>query len=270
MKTFGNQLIKVEPTDIKDGIVTIPQEIQIIRSFAIDNSDICQIVFEGQDIVIEPYAIIHTSIQKIKLNKNIKKIYNYSFSFNHELKEVGIYNSKLELSPDVFYGCTNLRKIKRGMSVTNLLCLGVFVYEIKKYIKTPKYHIYLIQRLATPQEVTFCVQDVTTNKIGTGPTEEIAIKYCQMQTISKEEYYKNINLDFTFNLLDLRYIMGYYNEEEVNWLLQEGMGYESNKTVFDYLTFLKKECENGQHKLKAQDIYLKLSQFILDRYAERQ
>ena len=112
-----NTLISFEDEDVVDGVLTIPEGVETIKSinnYCLVNKTIKKIVLPKTVKTIEEYAFsseVFRSAESIQLNDGLEKIEMFAFFLCMNLKEIIIPNTVKEIGESAFKNCKMLEKV---------------------------------------------------------------------------------------------------------------------------------------------------------------
>ena len=102
-----NVLIHYNGDDEK---VTVPEEVKVVSAFY-DNFFVKEVTLSESVQEIGEYAFINTSVTKISLNDNLKKIGKSAFDSCLNLEEITLNKNLEEIGDFAFSACTSLKEI---------------------------------------------------------------------------------------------------------------------------------------------------------------
>lgn len=124
-----------------NGVIVVPEGVEIIKANAFGSSDIDEVVLPSSLIEIEKEAFVFSKIKRIKIPANVKKIGESAFLYCSKLEDVHIEDKIDNLSVAIFSHCENLKNITLPSTLQYIPkeafdgCLQLTDIEIPKHVR---------------------------------------------------------------------------------------------------------------------------------------
>ena len=133
----NNILIRVEQNDIKNGVLTIPNNVTTINSFFLKDVNVDKIIFSPHVYSLSPHAFSGSDVKEIVLNNNITNIPENAFFNCKNLKSINLNDYITSIHKHAFYGCKSLESIYIGSSVCEIengafACSGIKKFNVSR------------------------------------------------------------------------------------------------------------------------------------------
>jgi hypothetical protein len=145
-----NILTKVTDLDIENGVVTIPEDIDVIGNkafYKLQGLIKIKIPSNVKEIKSEAFALCD-GLQELSFEDGLEKMGGSVFYECTGLKDVKLPNSLKSIGPEAFYGCTALKTIQLPELIEEIpdelfyRCSSLTSFEIPKSVKSIGYDVF--------------------------------------------------------------------------------------------------------------------------------
>ena len=131
MKIIENRLIKVEQADVQLGVLSIPEEVEILEKDCLKGikAESINLPSNLKEIWAESFADF--KCKKVSIPKSVKIIEDYAFHFNESIEEIVMNVAQKPLIKTyTFAGCVALRNVRIGLQNYAITFFGYEPYTI--------------------------------------------------------------------------------------------------------------------------------------------
>lgn len=255
----NNKLLAIEKIDIHEGKVLIPMGVKTLETNSCVLPNITELILSESITTIKNKAIHDTNITNLILPQSITTVEVEAICDNEMLKQIVVLSTRVDMNNYMVRRCPNLLSIKIGSRKYTVITYDEKLYEVLNRKAVGVYDVLHVQLFKShnPEKGFLAVKQ---NVFGYSPDLQRAIEACRNNYLTPNliEMYRNINLDSTITGMDYKLITGACDHGVDAWLKENGLNWNSTKTVRELLVELK-----GAHG------YRDFSQFVADRYKDR-
>lgn len=131
MQIIEDRLIKVEQSDVKNDILSIPEGVEILGVNCIREVTFKELNLPSTLKAIEFNALSGITCKKLRIPQSVEYINMFAFDTNTALEEISFYGSQKSLvTARILIGCYALKNVKIGLNNYPVVCIGKDIYTV--------------------------------------------------------------------------------------------------------------------------------------------